>query len=169
MGNTCVKLYMIIISYVYKKPFVILARRSAHKFQMCKEGGFTNIKFDSTQQHDSLTKLGFIKSTSLKHVIFERSCKLHHIAYLTTTNYLWLPLITLLKCRPIIWRPHWCAHNVLNSPLYLWIWVTHVMDLFSKWHFGWIVHKIFYNPIITLYVLDLKVMVCCLVIHQGKL
>jgi hypothetical protein len=51
---------------------------SRHKFQMCKEDGFINFKFDYTWQHDLLTKLGFIKFGSPKHVIFERSCKLHH-------------------------------------------------------------------------------------------
>jgi hypothetical protein len=70
MGNTCVNLYMIIISYVYKKPIIIIKHRSKHKFQMCKEDGFTIFKFDYMWQHDLLTKLGFIKSTSPKHVIF---------------------------------------------------------------------------------------------------
>jgi hypothetical protein len=37
MGGTCVKLYMIIVSYVYKKPIIIIGNRSGHKFQMCKE------------------------------------------------------------------------------------------------------------------------------------
>jgi len=58
---------------------------------MCKEDGFTNLKFDYTWQHDSFTKLGFIKFTSPKHVIFERSCKLHHIPYLKITNCLMVP------------------------------------------------------------------------------
>jgi hypothetical protein len=58
-----------------------------------------------TQRHDLLIKLGFIKFASPKHVIFERSCKLHHIPYLTTTNYLWLHLITLFRCSPIVWKP----------------------------------------------------------------
>jgi hypothetical protein len=70
MGNTCVKLYMIIAFYVYKKHVIIIKHRSGQKFQMCKEDGFTNLKFNSTCQHDSFTKLGFIKSTSPKHVIF---------------------------------------------------------------------------------------------------
>ncbi len=48
MGNTCVKLYMIIVSYVYKKPIIIIKHRFGHKFQMCKEDGFTNLKFDYT-------------------------------------------------------------------------------------------------------------------------
>jgi hypothetical protein len=90
MGSTCVKLYMIIVSYVYKKPIIIIKHRFGNKFQMCKEDGFTNLKFDYTLQRDLLTKLGFTKSTSPKHVIFERSCKLHHIPYLATTNCLWL-------------------------------------------------------------------------------
>jgi hypothetical protein len=79
---------MIIVSYVYKKPIIIIEHRSEHIFQMCKEDGFTNLKFDYTWQHDSLTKLGFIKSRSPKHIIFERSWKLHHISYLVMTNYL---------------------------------------------------------------------------------
>jgi hypothetical protein len=58
---------------------------------MCKEDGFTNLNFDYTWQHVSLTKLGFIKFTSPKHVIFERSCKLHHIPYLKITNCLMVP------------------------------------------------------------------------------
>ncbi len=34
MGNTCVKLYMIIVYYVYKKPIIIIEHRSRYKFQM---------------------------------------------------------------------------------------------------------------------------------------
>ncbi len=98
-----------------------------------------------------LTKLGFIKFASPKNEIYERSCKLHHIPYLTTTNYLWLPSITFFRCSPIIWKPHQCAHYVLNNYLCLWIWVIHVMDQFSKWHLGWFVHKIFCIPIFTPY------------------
>jgi len=44
---------------------------------MCKKDRFTNLKYDCTWQHDSLTKSGYKKSTSPKHVIFERWCKLH--------------------------------------------------------------------------------------------
>jgi hypothetical protein len=62
---------MIITFYVYKKPIIIIEHKSGHKFQMCKEDGFINLKFDYTWQHDSLTKLGFIKSGSPKHVIFK--------------------------------------------------------------------------------------------------
>jgi hypothetical protein len=47
-GNTCVKLYTIIVSYVYKKPIIIIEHRFKQKFQMCKEDGFTNLKFDYT-------------------------------------------------------------------------------------------------------------------------
>jgi hypothetical protein len=86
MGNTYVKFYLIITSYVYNKPIVIIEHRSKDKFQMCKEGGFTIFKFNYTWQHDLLTKLGFIKFASPKHVIFERSCKLHHIPYLAIIN-----------------------------------------------------------------------------------
>jgi hypothetical protein len=86
-----------------------------HKFQMCKEDKFTNFKYDYTWQHDSLTKLGFINFANLIHVIFERSCKLHQISYATTTNYLWLFLITFIKWSPIIWKSHYCAYNMLNS------------------------------------------------------
>jgi hypothetical protein len=60
-------------------------------------------------------------------------------------------LITFFRCNPIVWKPHQCAHDVLNNSLCLWVWVIHVMDRFPKWHFGWIVHKIFYIPIITPY------------------
>jgi hypothetical protein len=31
---------------------------------------------------------------------------LHHILYVTTTKYSWLPFITLVRCNPIVWRPH---------------------------------------------------------------
>jgi len=60
-------------------------------------------------------------------------------------------LITFFRCNPIVWKPHQCAHDVLNNSLCLWVWVIHVMDRFPKWHFGWIVHKIFCIPIITPY------------------
>jgi hypothetical protein len=69
MSNTCVKSYMIIVSYVYKKPIIIIEHRFKYKFQMCKEDGFKNLKFDYTWQHDLFTKLGFIKFISSKHVI----------------------------------------------------------------------------------------------------
>jgi len=69
---------------------------------MCKEDGFIHFKYDHTWQHDFLAKLGFIKFTSPKHVILEKSCKLHQIPYVATTNYLWLPLITFIKCSPIV-------------------------------------------------------------------
>jgi hypothetical protein len=107
---------MIIVSYVYKKPIIVIEHRSGHNFQMCKEDGFTNLKFDCTWQHDSLTKLGFIKSTSPKNVIFEKSCKLHHIPYLTTINYLWLLLITFIKCNSIVWRPwHMACWTIFHA------------------------------------------------------
>jgi hypothetical protein len=61
---------MIIIFYVYKKPIIIIEHRSGHKFQMCKEDRFTNLKFDYTWQHDSFTKLGIIKFASPKLVNF---------------------------------------------------------------------------------------------------
>ncbi len=38
----------------------------------------TNFKYNHTWQHDSLIKLGFIKSRS-SHVIFDNSYKLHQI------------------------------------------------------------------------------------------
>ncbi len=138
---------------------------------MCKKDGFTIFKFDYKWQRDLLTKLGFFKSTSPKHLIFEKSCKLHHIPYLASTNYLWLPLITLSRCNPIVWRPHQCVHNVSNNFSCLWIWVIHVMDQFPKWHLGWIVHKIYFIPISphmtfaslpTKYASDLQVVACCL-------
>jgi hypothetical protein len=150
MGSTCVKLYMIIVYYVYKNPIIIVEHRFFFKIQIC-EDGFTNLKFDYGWQHDLLTKLGFTKSTSPKHVIFERSCKLDHIPYLAITNCLWLLLMTFFRCSPIVWRPHQCAHDVLNNSSCLWIWVIHVMDQNFKLHLGWIVHKILCIPIITPY------------------
>jgi len=39
---------MINVSYVYKKPIIIIEHKSEHKFQMCKEDGLTNLKFDYT-------------------------------------------------------------------------------------------------------------------------
>jgi hypothetical protein len=123
-------------------------------------------------------KIGFYKILKSKDVIFERSCKLHQISYATTTNYLWLPLITFIKCSPIVWRSHQCAHDMLNNFSCLWIWLIHVMDHFPKWHLGWIFHKIFYIPIFTpydkfaslpiKYVSNSKVVWCCLAIHQRE-
>jgi hypothetical protein len=37
---------------------------------MCKKDRFTNLKYDYSWEHDSLTKLGFIKLISPNHVIF---------------------------------------------------------------------------------------------------
>jgi hypothetical protein len=87
---------MINVFYVYKKPIIIIEHKFEHKFQMCKEDKSTNLKFDYTWQHDSFTKLGFIKFASSKHVIFSKSCKLHYIPYLTTMNYLWLSSVPSL-------------------------------------------------------------------------
>jgi hypothetical protein len=142
---------MIIIPYVYKKSIIIIKHKSKYKFQMCNEHGLTNLKFNYTWQHDLLTKLGYIKSTSSKHVIFLKPCKLHHIPYVATTNYLWLSLITLIKCNPIVWRPHQCVHNMLNNFLCLSIWVIHIIKHFPKRHFCSIVHERFYIPIFTPY------------------
>ncbi len=36
---------MIVVYYVYKKFIIITKDKSEHKFQMCKENGFTNLKF----------------------------------------------------------------------------------------------------------------------------
>jgi len=97
-------------------------KKYIHKFQMCKEDGFTNLKFDYTWQLDLLTNLGFIKSINPKHVIFLKSCKLYHIPYVTTTNYVWMFSITLVRCNPIVWRaPSMCAWHVEQFfvPLYL--------------------------------------------------
>jgi hypothetical protein len=123
---------MIIISYVYNKPIIIIEHKFKHKFQMCKEDGFINLKFDYTQQHDLLTKIGFIKSINPIHLISKRSCKLPHIPYLAITNCLWLPSITLFRCNPIVWRRHQCVHDMLNNSSCLYIWVIHVMDPFPK-------------------------------------
>ncbi len=142
---------MIIVLYVYKKSIIITKRRSGYKFQMCNENGFTNFKFNYTWQHDLLKKFDSIKSTSPKYVIFLKPCKLDHIPYVATTNYLWLLLITLIMCNQIVWRPHQCVHNMLNNFSWLWIWVIHVIDHFPKRHFCWIVHKRFYIPIFTPY------------------
>jgi hypothetical protein len=30
----------------YKKPIIVIKYKFKHKFQMCKEDGFTNLKFD---------------------------------------------------------------------------------------------------------------------------
>jgi len=35
-----------------------------------------------------------------------------HMQQLHNTNYLWLPSITFIKCSPITWRSHQCAHDV---------------------------------------------------------
>ncbi len=48
MDSTCVKLYMIIVSYVYKRPIIIIDHRFGHKIQTCKKDGFTNFKFNYT-------------------------------------------------------------------------------------------------------------------------
>jgi hypothetical protein len=48
MDSICVKLYMIIMSYVFKKPIIIIEHKYGHKFQMCKEDGITNLKFNYT-------------------------------------------------------------------------------------------------------------------------
>jgi hypothetical protein len=51
------------------------------------------------------------------------------------------------------------------------------MDQFPKWHLSWIIHKIFYIPIITpydiailptKYVSDFKIVIFCLAIGQGE-
>ncbi len=44
--------------YVYKKPIIIIKHRSGHKFQMCKEDGLTNFKFDYTTTW-FIYKIGF--------------------------------------------------------------------------------------------------------------
>jgi len=40
---------------------------------------------------------------------------------------------------------------MLNNSLCVWIWLVHVMDHLAKWHFGSIVHEIFFIPIFTPY------------------
>jgi len=104
--------------------------------------------------HDNMIHLQnwvFIKSTSPKHVIF---WKIMQITPYSISNNYKLSIgssITLFRCNPIIWKPHQCAHDLLNSSSCLWIWIIHVMDQFPKWHLSWIVHEIFYIPIITPY------------------
>ncbi len=61
MGNTCVKLYMITVFYVYKKPIIIKEHRFKHKFQMCKEDGFTNLKIWLLMTTWFVYKIGFYK------------------------------------------------------------------------------------------------------------
>jgi hypothetical protein len=145
---------------------------------MCKEDGFTNLKFDYTWQHDSFRKLGFIKSISPKHVIFKKSCKLHHIAYVTTTNYLWLPLITLVRCNPIIWKPHQCAHDMLNNFLCFYIWAIHIwitfpndilVELSTKYFASQSSPHMRFASLPTKYASNLKVVVCCLTICKKNL
>ncbi len=36
--------------------------------------------------------------------------------------------ITFFRCSPIIWKPHQCVHDMLNTSLCLWIWTIRVMD-----------------------------------------
>jgi len=45
---------MIIVSYVYKKPIIIIEHRFGHKFQMCKENGFTDFNLIT---HDNMIHL----------------------------------------------------------------------------------------------------------------
>jgi len=113
MGNICVKLYMIIVSYVYKKPVIIIEHRSRHKCVKRMDSQISNLVTHNNMIR--LQKLSIIESANPKQVILKRSCKLHHIPYLITTNYLCLPLITLLKSNPFAWRPHQCAHHVLTN------------------------------------------------------
>jgi hypothetical protein len=92
-------------------------------FNMCKKNNhiwikiwyYTNFKYNHTWQHDSLIKLGFMKSTSLEHVIFNNSYKLHQTSYELIANNLWLLLITFFEWSPIVWKPHQHVHMLLYS------------------------------------------------------
>ncbi len=112
---------------------------------------YSNFKYDNTWHHDSLAKLHFIKSTSLKHITSDISCKLHQISHALTTNNLWFPLVTFFRWSLIVWRPHQHAHDMLDGLSCLWIHFVHIMNDLGKWHFGWIVQKIFCIPFFTPY------------------
>jgi hypothetical protein len=163
---------MIIVSYVYKKPIIVIKHRFRHKFQKCKEDAFTNLKFDYTWQHDLLTKLSFINFASPRHVIFERSCKLHHIPHLTFINYLWLPSITFFKCNPIVWRPHQCVHTtcwtiirVSRFGSYM-SWINFpsdiLLELFTKYLASQSSPHMTFTSLPIEYASNLKVVACCL-------
>jgi hypothetical protein len=70
MDNTYVKLQMIIVSYVYKKPIIIIEHRSKHKFQMSKEDS----QISNLITHDNMIHFQnwiLSKSASLKHVFLK--------------------------------------------------------------------------------------------------
>ncbi len=68
-----------------------------------------------TWHHDSLTKLHFMKSTSVKYIIFFHFDKLHQISYAPIIENLWLPSITFFKWGLIIWRSHQCMCGILDD------------------------------------------------------
>jgi hypothetical protein len=70
---------------------------------------YLNFKDNHTWHHDSLTKLHFIKSTSVNYIIFYHFYKLHQISYGPTKENLWLLSITLFRWNLIIWRSHQCG------------------------------------------------------------
>jgi hypothetical protein len=88
------KIYMIDGQYLCKWSSYFMFTRWIHKFW---------IWLHMTTWF--LDKIGCKKFANPKHVIFERSCKLHQIWYALITNYLWLLSITFIKCNPIVWRP----------------------------------------------------------------
>ncbi len=133
--------------------------------------------FDYSWQHDLFTKLCFIKFLSPKHVIFERSCKLHHIPYLATTNCLWLPSITIFMCNQLYGGPIdmrtmcWTIFHAFGFGSYM-SWISFPNDIlvefFAKYYASQsLPHMTFFN-LSTKYALDLKVVACCLTIHQGE-
>ncbi len=56
---------MIIVSYVYKKPIIIIEHRSGHKFQMCKKNGFTNFNLITLDNMIHLQNWALIPSDAL--------------------------------------------------------------------------------------------------------
>jgi hypothetical protein len=112
---------------------------------------YLNFKDNHTWHHDSLTKVHFIKSTSVNYIIFYHFYKLHQISYAPTIENLWLPSMTLFRWSLIIWRSHQCVHGILDDFSHLYIHIMHIMNYLSKWHLGWIVEEVLYIPIFTPY------------------
>jgi hypothetical protein len=58
-------------------------------------------------------KIGFYEILESKTCHFLKIMQIAPKFICNNTNYLWLPLITFIKCSPIVWRSHQCAHDVL--------------------------------------------------------
>jgi hypothetical protein len=99
---------MRVVIEAYYEWKVQLSKIEKYRWQMGKTcvSDHCIFKYDYTWQFDFLAKLGFIKTASPKHAIFERSCKSHQISYVTITNHLWLFFITFIRCNPIVWKPN---------------------------------------------------------------